>query len=47
VLNGADPLAGEGPDAYRVSQFQIQLNDEAIGEVLSFVRTAWAMAPLA
>jgi mono/diheme cytochrome c family protein len=42
VLNGADPLVVKGvPDAYRMPQFRIQLNDEAIGEVLSFVRDAW------
>jgi mono/diheme cytochrome c family protein len=42
VLNGADPLVVKGvPDAYRMPQFRIQLNDEAIGEVLSFVREAW------
>jgi mono/diheme cytochrome c family protein len=29
------------PNAYRMPQFRIQLNDEAIGEVLSFVRGAW------
>jgi len=42
VLNGADPLVVRGvPDAYRMPQFRIQLNDEAIAEVLSFVRGAW------
>jgi alcohol dehydrogenase (quinone), cytochrome c subunit len=42
VLNGADPLVVKGvPDAYRMPQFRIQLNDEAIAEVLSFVRGAW------
>ena len=42
VLNGADPLVVKGvPDAYRMPQFRIQLNDEAIGEVLSFVRGSW------
>jgi alcohol dehydrogenase (quinone), cytochrome c subunit len=45
VLNGADPLVVKGvPDAYRMPQFRIQLNDEAIGEVLSFVRGAWGNA---
>jgi mono/diheme cytochrome c family protein len=29
------------PDAYRMPQFRIQLNDESIGQVLSFVRGAW------
>jgi mono/diheme cytochrome c family protein len=42
VLNGADPLVIKGiPDAYRMPQFRIQLNDEAIAQVLSFVRGAW------
>jgi mono/diheme cytochrome c family protein len=42
VLNGADPLVVKGvPDAYRMPQFRIQLNDEAIGQVLSFVRGSW------
>jgi mono/diheme cytochrome c family protein len=42
VLNGADPLVVRGvPDAYRMPQFRIQLNDEAIADVLSFVRGAW------
>lgn len=42
VLNGAEPLVVKGvPDAYRMPQFRIQLNDEQIAEVLSFVRGAW------
>lgn len=42
VLNGADPLVAKGvPDAYRMPQFRIQLNDEQIAQVLSFVRGAW------
>jgi alcohol dehydrogenase (quinone), cytochrome c subunit len=42
VLNGAEPLVVRGvPDAYRMPQFRIQLNDEQIAEVLSFVRGAW------
>jgi len=42
VLNGADPLVVKGvPDAYRMPQFRIQLNDEKIAQVLSFVRGAW------
>ena len=42
VLNGAQPLVVKGtPDAYRMPQFRIQLNDEEIAEVLSFVRGAW------
>jgi alcohol dehydrogenase (quinone), cytochrome c subunit len=42
VLNGAEPLVVRGvPDAYRMPQFRIQLNDEQIAQVLSFVRRAW------
>jgi alcohol dehydrogenase (quinone), cytochrome c subunit len=42
VLNGAAPLVAKGvPDAYRMPQFRIQLNDEQIAQVLSFVRAAW------
>jgi mono/diheme cytochrome c family protein len=42
VLNGADPLVVKGvPDAYRMPQFRVQLNDESIAAVLSFVRGAW------
>jgi alcohol dehydrogenase (quinone), cytochrome c subunit len=42
VLNGAEPLVVKGvPDAYRMPQFRVQLNDEQIAEVLSFVRGAW------
>jgi alcohol dehydrogenase (quinone), cytochrome c subunit len=29
------------PDAYRMPQFRVQLNDEEVAEVLSFVRGAW------
>jgi mono/diheme cytochrome c family protein len=42
VLNGAEPLVPKGiPDAYRMPQFRLQLTDEQIAEVLSFVRGAW------
>ena len=42
VLNGAEPLVVKGvPDAYRMPQFRVQLNDEQIAEVLIFVRSAW------
>jgi alcohol dehydrogenase (quinone), cytochrome c subunit len=42
VLNGADPIVVKGvPDAYRMPQFRVQLNDEEVAEVLSFVRGAW------
>src|SRR5579872_3927866 len=42
VLNGAEPLVAKGvPDAYRMPPFRIQLNDEQIAQVLSFVCGAW------
>jgi len=42
VLNGAQPIIVKGvPDAYRMPQFRVQLNDEQIAQVLSFVRGAW------
>jgi mono/diheme cytochrome c family protein len=42
VLNGAEPLVVKGiPDAYRMPQYRVQLNDEEIAQVLSFVRSAW------
>jgi alcohol dehydrogenase (quinone), cytochrome c subunit len=42
VLNGAQPIVVKGvPDAYRMPQFRIQLSDEQIAQVLSFVRGAW------
>jgi alcohol dehydrogenase (quinone), cytochrome c subunit len=42
LLNGAEPLVVRGvPDAYRMPQFRVQLSDEQIAEVLSFVRGSW------
>jgi mono/diheme cytochrome c family protein len=42
VLNGAEPLVVKGvPDAYRMPQFRVQLNDEQIADVRSFVRRSW------
>jgi alcohol dehydrogenase (quinone), cytochrome c subunit len=42
LLNGAEPLVVKGvPDAYRMPQFRVQLNDGQIAEVLSFVRRSW------
>ena len=42
VLNGAQPLVVKGtPDAYRMPQYRVQLDDEEIAQVLSFVRGAW------
>jgi alcohol dehydrogenase (quinone), cytochrome c subunit len=29
------------PDAYRMPQFRIQMTDEKIAQVLSFIRGAW------
>ena len=42
VLNGAEPLVPKGiPDAYRMPQYRIQLNDEQIAQALSYVRSGW------
>src|ERR1700747_2404856 len=42
VLNGAEPLVVKGtPDAYRMPQYRVQLTDDEIAEVLTFVRSAW------
>jgi alcohol dehydrogenase (quinone), cytochrome c subunit len=42
VLNGAEPLVVKGaPDAYRMPQYRVQLSDDEIAEVLSFVRGSW------
>ena len=42
VLNGAEPLVVKGtPDAYRMPQYRVQLSDDEIATVLSFVRGAW------
>jgi mono/diheme cytochrome c family protein len=42
VLNGADPIVVKGtPDAYRMPQYRVQLTDEQIASVLSFVRDGW------
>jgi mono/diheme cytochrome c family protein len=42
VLNGDAPLVVKGtPDAYRMPQFRIQLTDDEIAGVLSFVRGGW------
>jgi mono/diheme cytochrome c family protein len=42
VLNGAEPLVVKGtPDAYRMPQYRVQLTDDEIAQVLSFVRSAW------
>jgi mono/diheme cytochrome c family protein len=42
VLNGAEPLTVKGvPDSYRMPQYRVQLNDDDIAQVLTFVRSAW------
>jgi mono/diheme cytochrome c family protein len=42
VLNGAEPLVVKGtPDAYRMPQYRVQLTDDQIASVLSFVRGGW------
>jgi mono/diheme cytochrome c family protein len=42
VLNGAEPLIIKGaPDSYRMPQYRVQLTDDEIASVLSFVRGAW------
>jgi len=42
VLNGAEPLVVKGtPDAYRMPQYRVQLTDQEIASVLSFVRAGW------
>ena len=42
VLNGAEPMVVKGtPDPYRMPQYRIQLTDEEIADVLSFVRGGW------
>jgi alcohol dehydrogenase (quinone), cytochrome c subunit len=42
VLNGATPLVVKGtPDPYRMPQYRVQLTDDEIASVLSFVRAGW------
>ena len=42
VLNGAETIVVKGtPDAYRMPQYRVQLTDEEIASVLTFVRGAW------
>ena len=42
VLNGAEPLVVKGaPDAYRMPQYRVQLTDDEIASVLSFMRSGW------
>jgi mono/diheme cytochrome c family protein len=43
VLNGSAPLVVAGtPEPYRMPQFRIQLNDQQIADVLTFVSTGWS-----
>jgi mono/diheme cytochrome c family protein len=42
VLNGSTPLVVKGtPDAYRMPQFRLQLTDQEIADVVTFVRSGW------
>jgi mono/diheme cytochrome c family protein len=42
VLNGSNPLAAKGaPDAYRMPQFRLQLSDQDITDVITFIRNGW------
>jgi mono/diheme cytochrome c family protein len=42
VLNGAQTIVAKGtPDSYRMPQYRVQLTDDEIAGVVSFVRSAW------
>jgi alcohol dehydrogenase (quinone), cytochrome c subunit len=42
VLNGSTPLVVKGtPDAYRMPQFRLQLSDQQIADVVTFIRSGW------
>ncbi len=42
VLNGAAPLVVRGtPLPYRMPQFRLQLSDQQIADVVSFIRAGW------
>jgi alcohol dehydrogenase (quinone), cytochrome c subunit len=42
VLNGSWPLVVKGiPDAYRMPQFRVLLNDKQIADVVTFIRNGW------
>jgi mono/diheme cytochrome c family protein len=42
VLNGSVPLVVKGaPDAYRMPQFRLQLTDQQVADVVSFLRAGW------
>jgi mono/diheme cytochrome c family protein len=42
VLNGSNPLVVKGtPDSYRMPQFRLQLSDQQIADVATFIRSGW------
>ena len=42
VLNGSNPVVVKGtPDAYRMPQYRVQLTDQEIADVVTFVRNGW------
>jgi mono/diheme cytochrome c family protein len=42
VLNGSTPIVVKGtPDAYRMPQFRLQLSDQQIADVVSYIRAGW------
>ena len=42
TLNGSQRLVvGGQPDAYRMVQFRVLLNDQQVAEVVNFIRTGW------
>jgi alcohol dehydrogenase (quinone), cytochrome c subunit len=42
VLNGSVPLVVKGtPDSYRMPQFRLQLSDQEIADVVTFIRKGW------
>jgi mono/diheme cytochrome c family protein len=42
VLNGAQTIVAKGmPDSYRMPQYRVQLTDDEIASVVSFVRNSW------
>jgi mono/diheme cytochrome c family protein len=42
VLNGSNQIVIKGtPDAYRMPQFRINLSDQEIADVVTFIRQGW------
>jgi len=42
VLNGAQTIVAKGtPDSYRMPQYRVQLTDDEIASVVSFIRKSW------